>query len=147
MTNKTLSAYRNAQIQSMSQVELVIMLYQGATRFLHEAVELMDAERYDKSWPKLDRARKIVIHLLGTLNQDAGDLTGKFASLYAFVIERISVANAQRDSAIVRECIDILTPLKEGWEDVAAKERPMVIPPVDPSQQSAPVYDAVCVDA
>ena len=147
MTNKTLSAYRHAQIQSMSQIELVIMLYQGSIRFLHEAVEMMEAERYDKSWPKLDRARKIVIHLLGTLNRDAGDLTGKFASLYAFVIERISVANAQRDAAIVRECIDILTPLKEGWEDIAAKEEPTAIPAMDPNQNGAPIYDTVCIDA
>ena len=61
------------------------------------------------------------LHLCGTLNSDAGDLAGKFASLYAFVIEQIGVANARRDIDVAQNCINILTTLKEGWEGLAAE--------------------------
>ena len=122
MVNNRLTEYRRSQILGMSQIDLVIMLYQGAIRFLHEGIELVQAERYDQSWQKFDRARRIVIHLCGTLNQDAGELAGKFASLYAFVIEQIGVANARRDVDVARSCIDVLTTLKEGWEGLAAEE-------------------------
>jgi flagellar protein FliS len=121
MHNNRLSDYRRSQILGMSQIDLVIMLYQGAIRFLHEGIELVNAGRYDQSWQKFDRARRIVIHLCGTLNRDAGDLAGKFASLYAFVIEQIGVANARRDIQVAQNCIDVLTTLKEGWEGLAAE--------------------------
>jgi flagellar protein FliS len=122
MTNEHLTEYRRTQLFGMSQAELVVMLYQGAIRFLREAVDLIASERYDQSWRKLDRARRIVVHLCGTLNRDAGELADKLASLYAFIIEQITVANAHRDIEVAENCIQILTTLKEGWVGVAAKE-------------------------
>jgi len=91
-----LSEYRRSQVMGMSQIDLVIMLYQGAIRFIGEAIALIEAGRFDQSWQKFDRARKIVLHLLGTLNPEAGELAGKFSALYAFVVAQISVANARR---------------------------------------------------
>jgi flagellar secretion chaperone FliS len=121
MTQPQLSEYRRSQIMGMSQIDLVIMLYHGAIRYLNEAIAMMEAERFDQSWQKFDRARKIVVHMLGTLNFEAGDLAGKMASLYAYVIEQISVANARRDPEIARQCIHVLTTLKEGWDGIAAQ--------------------------
>ena len=121
MHNDRLSEYRRAQILGMSQIDLVVMLYHGAIRFLNEGVELVKAGRFDQSWQKFDRARRIVIHLCGTLNRDAGDLADKFASLYAFVIEQIGVANARKDVEVAQNCISVLTTLKEGWEGLAAE--------------------------
>jgi flagellar protein FliS len=122
MSNDQLTEYRRSQVMGMSQVELIVMLYSGAIRFINEAIEHMENGRYDQSWQKFDRARKIVIHMLGTLNFEAGDLAGKFASLYAFVIEQIGVANARRDTDIARQCIDVLATLKEGWDGVVSQE-------------------------
>jgi len=148
MANNHLSEYRRSQILGMSQIDLVIMLYHGAIRFLNEAVELLRAERYDQSWQKFDRARRIVIHLCGTLNPDAGDLTGKFASLYAFVIEQIGVANARRDIEAAQNCISVLTTLKEGWEGLA--EENTVIPAITtdiPASRRHMENEPLCVQA
>lgn len=122
MTHERLTEYRRTQLFGMSQAELVVMLYQGAIRFLREAVELVGAERYDLSWQRFDRARRIVVHLCGTLNRDAGEIAEKLSALYAFVIEQITVANARRDVRAAESCIQILSTLKEGWEGVATQE-------------------------
>jgi flagellar protein FliS len=124
MTNEHVGEYRKTQLFGMSQAELVVMLYQGAIRFLREATELIAAERYDLSWQKFDRARRIVVHLCGTLNRDAGELADKLSALYAFIIEQITVANARRDVETAENCIQILSTLKEGWEGVVAQEEP-----------------------
>jgi len=121
MTKNSLDEYRQTQLLGMSQAELLVMLYQGAIRFLHEAIEMVEKERFDQSWQKFDRARRIVVHLCGTLNRDAGDLADKLAALYAFLIEQITIANARRDIQAAQNCIDILRTLKEGWEGVAAQ--------------------------
>ncbi len=119
----TLAEYRRTQIMGMSQAQLVVMLYQGATRYLYEAIELVRAERYDRSWQKFDRARRIVTHLYGTLNPAAGDLSNKLGSLYAYLIDQITVANARHDIEVAENCIQILTTLKDGWEQLAVQTR------------------------
>jgi len=121
MATNSLDEYRQTQLLGMSQAELLVMLYQGAIRFLHEAIVLIENKRFDQSWQKFDRARRIVVHLCGTLNRDAGDLADKLAALYAFLIEQITIANARRDIQVAQNCIDILRTLKEGWEGVAAQ--------------------------
>ena len=122
MPNSGLSEYRRTQILRMSQAELVVALYQGAIRYLREAIDFVEADRFDQSWRKFDRARRIVIHLCGTLNRDAGEITDKLTALYAFVIEQITVANAQRDTQVALSCIEILSTLKEGWDGVAQQD-------------------------
>ena len=74
MIEHGLSEYRRSQILGMSQIDLVITLYQGAIRYLNEACDLVRAERFDQSWQKFDRARRIVVHLCSTLNRDAGEV-------------------------------------------------------------------------
>jgi flagellar protein FliS len=122
----------------MSQIDLVITLYQGAIRYLNEAADMVRAERYDQSWQKFDRARRIVVHLCGTLNRDAGDLAGKFASLYAFIIEQIGVANARKDIDVAQNCINILTTLKDGWQGLAQQPDTPVAIDDNPSAAPAP---------
>ncbi len=148
MINNHLSEYRRAQILGMSQIDLVIMLYHGSIRFLKEGIEHVEAGRFDQSWQKFDRARRIVIHLCGTLNRDAGDLADKFASLYAFVIEQIGVANARKDIEVAQNCISVLTTLKEGWEGLAAEAQAPV--PAESGATEANQHmenEPLCVDA
>ena len=97
MGQDTMMEYRRTQVEAMTGPELVVLLYSGAIRFLHEARTDIERERFDQSWQKFDKARKIVVHLCGTLNQDAGPIAGKLNALYAFVVEQITVANASRD--------------------------------------------------
>ena len=123
MTNKnTLFEYHRTQVMGMSQSQLVVMLYQGAIRYLREATDEVRAGRFDRSWPKFDRARRIVVHLYGTLDPAGGELTTKLSALYAFVIDQITIANARRDLGCAESCIQILTNLKEGWEQLAAQQ-------------------------
>lgn len=138
MTKDHLVEYQRSRVLNMSQVELVVTLYQGAIRFLHEAITQLEHARYDQSWQKFDRARRIVMHLCATLNPEAGDLTKKFAALYAYVIEQISVANARRDPTVARNCIDILTTLKSGWEELARAQASSIVPEPDASLRVPP---------
>lgn len=116
--------YQRSQVLGMSQCELILMLYNGAIRFLNEAKELIARERYDQSWPKLDRARKIVLHLYSTLNMDAGEIATNLASLYSYVVEQICVANATRQPEAIDLCINILSTVREAWEQIPDTEKP-----------------------
>jgi len=121
--NSHIEQYRRSQVTGMSQKELILMLYRGAIRFLSEAKAAMGSQRYDQSWVKLDRARKIVLHLYSTLNMEAGQVANDLAALYSHIIEQISVANAKREPALIDHCIKVLNTVKEGWEQIPDAEK------------------------
>lgn len=119
--------YQRSQVAGMSQRELILMLYNGAIRFLSEAKELIARERYDQSWLKLDRARKIVLHLYSTLNMDAGEIATNLASLYSYIVEQICVANATHQTEAINVCINILTTVRGAWEQIPDTEKPAAV--------------------
>jgi flagellar protein FliS len=148
----TLTEYRRTQVMGMSQSQLVVMLYQGAIRYLREAIDQIRAGRFDQSWQKFDQARRIVVHLYGTLDPAGGELTTKLSALYAFVIDQITIANARRELESAESCIQILSNLKEGWEQLAAQEAnsARVAPPAGGmagTASSAPAAQSCCYQA
>ncbi len=120
--------YRLNQVSGMSQKELILMLYRGAIRFLHEAKNALAEQRNDLSWSKLDRARKIVLHLYSTLNLEAGQIASDLAALYSYVVEQICVANAKRETEPIDVCINILSTVKEAWEQLADQDKQGAVP-------------------
>jgi flagellar protein FliS len=147
-----LAEYRRTEIMGMSQAELVVMLYQGAIRYLREAIDEVRAGRFDRSWQKFDQARRIVIHLYGTLDPAGGELTGKLSALYAFVIDQITIANAKRDPGCAESCIQILTNLKDGWEQLAARDAAPINATLETGESartvsSPPVAQSCCYQA
>lgn len=123
--------YQRSQVAGMSQRELILMLYSGAIRFLSEAKAAISEQRYDRSWAKLDRARKIVLHLYSTLNMDAGRIARDLASLYSYVVEQICVANAKREAEPIDVCINVLSTVREAWEQIPDTEKPGIAPVAD----------------
>ena len=120
--------YRLNQVSGMTQRELILMLYRGAIRFLTEAKGALADQRYDQSWAKLDRGRKIVLHLYSTLNMEAGRIATDLAGLYSYIVEQICVANATREAAPIDVCINLLSTVKEAWEQLPDQEKPGGLP-------------------
>ena len=120
--------YQRSQVSGMSQRELILMLYSGAIRFLNEARDAINQEKFDRSWTKLDRARKIVLHLYSTLNMDAGKIAKDLAALYSYIVEQICVANAKHEIEPVNTCIEVLRTVSEAWEQIPDAERPGAAP-------------------
>jgi len=116
--------YQRNQVFGMSQRELILMLYDGAIRFLNEGKEAIGNARYDQSWTKLDRARKIVLHLYATLNMEAGQIATDLAALYSYVVEQICVANARRETDKIDVCINVLSTVREGWQQIPDTDKP-----------------------
>ncbi len=113
------AAYRSAEIETVSQRELIVQLYQGAERFLTTGHEAMSGQRYEEATNQCRRARNIFVELLATLNFEAGgDLAHQLRELYAFLIFQIGEASLKRNPAQIIAVIPIIKTLREGWEAV-----------------------------
>jgi flagellar secretion chaperone FliS len=112
------NAYRENSIMTASPEQLVVMLYDGAGRFLRQAEGAM----LDRSWlvasEKLSRAEAIIDELLATLDMDAGEVAARLQSIYVFCKTRLIEARIERDSVRVDQVARLLGELREAWSQV-----------------------------
>ena len=113
-------AYQQTLVQSRSPLELVVMLYDGALRFLEQAAEAMDRRDMPAKAEALSKSFAILAELQNTLNvRDGGELARQLDALYAHMHDRLVDANVQRSSEPIRDVIKLLRPLRDAWSQVA----------------------------
>lgn len=122
-------AYQQTHVQSRSPLELVVMLYDGALRFVNEARTALDRQDLVAKREALSRALAIVAELQNTLNmRDGGDVATQLDALYTYVNTRLLEANMQSNGAALDEVVKLLTPLREAWGQIAAEpEAPQAV--------------------
>ena len=112
------NAYRENSILTASPEQLVVMLYDGAGRFLRQA----EGSMIDGSWlqasEKLSRAEAIIDELLATLDMDAGEVADRLQSIYVFCKMRLIEARIERDAVRVDQVARLLGELREAWSQV-----------------------------
>jgi len=114
-----LKIYQQMHISGLDQKELIVLLYSGALRFIEEGKELILKNDVPGTHEKLSRARNIFLHLLSTLNMKAGgEFATKLSALYAYFIEKITMANATKDIKELDEIVPFIKEIKEAWEKV-----------------------------
>jgi flagellar secretion chaperone FliS len=118
-------AYRQTHVQSRSPLELIVMLYDGAIRFLRETEDAMRRGDLVAKRDALSRVFAILSELQGTLNvEQGGETAASLDSLYTYMIDRLTEANVQRKTAPVQEVITLLSGLRDAWATVAQAPPP-----------------------
>lgn len=116
-----LSTYRQTQVQSRTPLELVVMLYDGALKFVSQARDAVERGDIPARRDAISRALDVVAELQNTLNMEAGgELAQRLDDLYAFVNGRLLLAAAENRVAPLDEATRILTTLRESWVAIAA---------------------------
>jgi flagellar protein FliS len=114
-------AYRTTEVQSQSSLELVVLLYAGALRFMRAGVVAMERGDLVAKGEALSRALAVVGHLQATLNTTGGgEVARSLDSLYDWVTSRLTDANLRKDPAPIHEAIRIMSGLHEAWAAIAA---------------------------
>lgn len=113
------ASYRNAEITTLNQRDLIVKLYQGAERFLLQGASHLEEGHRAKGLEAAHKARAIISELLATLDLDrGGDVARQLQSLYTFCITHILDATAKRDGAELRKLLPILANLREAWQQI-----------------------------
>lgn len=119
---KQVKTYQQMHVSGLNQKELIVMLYSGALKFLEEGKQIIHSNDVPKIHDKLNRARNIFIHLLSTLDiEKGGELADKLSALYAFFIEKITVANVTKEEKEIDDIIPLIKDIKESWENLDLK--------------------------
>ena len=113
---REIDAYREMKIMNMSQQELIVFLYESSLELIEQAKERIHAGDVPGTHEKLDRARRIFIHLLSTLNFEAGgELAKKLSGLYAYFVEKITMANVTKNIQELDDIVPIIIGIRDSW--------------------------------
>ncbi len=114
-------AYKQTAVSTADQGRLIVMLYDGAIKFLNVAIEKLEASDAYGANSNLIKGKSIVAELLASLNMEqGGDIALNLQRLYTYIFNELIDANLNKDVARVQRVIELLKELREGWKTIPA---------------------------
>ena len=113
--------YRQTAVETASPERLIIMLYEGAVKFINQAKISMHEENIEETNKALIKAQDIISELMIGLNMEAGEIAQNLYNLYDYFKQRLVEANTKKDDAILDEILGHLVELRDTWIEAAAK--------------------------
>lgn len=120
-------AYKKASVTTYDQGTLIIMLYEGAIKFLKIAEKKIKVQDFEGVHHSLAKTKSIISELQSSLNvKDTGEIGNNLQRLYQYMYDRLIDANINKDAIIVKEVIHLMTELLLGWKEINQKNKQSV---------------------
>lgn len=118
-------SYRQVATQTATPGQLILMLYDGAIRFLERALTGFDLDDPADSNTTINnnilRAQDILNELNASLNlQAGGELAQHLRQVYLYLDWRLTESNVQKEALGIREAVTKLTALRDAWAAMLA---------------------------
>jgi flagellar secretion chaperone FliS len=121
LTASSHAAYRRGTVMAATPAQQVVLLYDGARRFLRQAAVAMGDGEIERAHTTLRYAERIISHLDATLDFDQGELPQRLHSIYQFYLSHLRSARLRQDPAKVEEISDLLGELRDAWSQIASE--------------------------
>jgi flagellar protein FliS len=124
-----LNEYRKGAVNGASPLKLVIMLYDGALRFMESGKQAMVQSNLEKQNAELQKAQRIVTELMACLDMEkGGEIARNLFALYSYVLNELVQANISDQPEAIERCIVVMSELRESWVELdgtAGSQQPM----------------------
>ena len=112
--------YQQQAVAGMNPVELIVALYDGMIRFLHQAIAATENRNAAVRRQSIARVLEILMHLQSRLRSDVGGNSAKalsefYAAVFALCLEGSRLESADR----LREAIGCIRDVREAWSVAA----------------------------
>jgi flagellar protein FliS len=112
-------AYRESAVLSAQPEQLIVMLYDGARRFLGQAAIAMGDGQVELAHRKLRRTEDILLHLREVLDMEqGGEIATRLQSIYVFCQSYLLKARLDRDPAKIDRVSAMLGELRDAWATI-----------------------------
>ena len=121
--------YIQTQVSTTTQGDLVIMLFDAALKYLHQAKEKIVEKNYAQKGILISKALDILAELQASLNiNKGGDLADRLQKLYFYCSSRLLTANLKMDVTKIDEVVGILSGLREAFSEANAMVTTKAVP-------------------
>ncbi len=108
--------YKQQSINTMSSGELVVTLFEEASKNLNLACKLYIDKNYDPAKICTEKAKNIFTHLITVLDFNY-DISQNLYQLYNFFNQQIIVAEVRQDAKPIEEILPLINDLKNTWSE------------------------------
>jgi len=117
---KGIAAYQDTAITTQSKGRLIVLLYDGAIKFMKLAIRELEANNYEAKGRYIGKAQDVINELNAVLDTNTGgEVATNLRKLYCFMNGHLSQANARRDPEMIREVITLMEELNQSWKAIA----------------------------
>ncbi|MCG9895871.1 MAG: flagellar export chaperone FliS [Fimbriimonadaceae bacterium] len=122
--NAYLEQYRKSAVGGASPLQLVVMLYDGALRFMEAGRQAMLKKDLELQNDRLQRAQKIISELIATLDMEkGGEVAQNLLALYSFCYNRLVEANIEDRPEYIEHAQQVFSQLRESWAQLDALQK------------------------
>ncbi|NLI78338.1 MAG: flagellar export chaperone FliS [Candidatus Riflebacteria bacterium] len=111
-------SYRKTQIDTATPETLILMLYDGALRFMGQAEEAFTERNMERISNLLVKIQAIFTELLTALDKEkGGEISTNLERLYLFFLEKLADANVRKDPEPMRQIRPLVEDLRNTWAE------------------------------
>ena len=112
-------AYQNIQVTTVDKGRLLLMMYEGAIKFLKQARAGLEANDIPKFCRFLSKGQAIIAELMNTLDfEKGGTIARDLDRLYDFMLFYLTEANLHRDAQRITRTIGLIETIYSAYKEI-----------------------------
>ena len=110
--------YQQNQILTASPEQILLMLYDGATRFCKQAISASDSGKTTEKLGRISKTYAIITEFSDSLNHDiGGEIAANLDGLYQFMLRELNEARLDTSGKHLHVVADLLADLRQTWAE------------------------------
>jgi flagellar secretion chaperone FliS len=120
---KAHSSYQSVQVTTVDRGRLLLMMYEGAIKFLRQANVGLETKDIPKFCRYLSKSQAIIAELMNTLDYEKGGQIAKdLYRLYDFMMFYLTEANLYRDPVRIEKVIELINTIYSAYKEIIEQE-------------------------
>lgn len=137
------ATYQTVQVTTTDRGRLLLMMYEGALKFLKQSKAGLEGNDIPKFCRFLSKSQAIIAELMNTLDfEKGGNIARDLDRLYDFMLFYLTEANLYRDPKRIQKVIDLLDVIYQAYKAIIERSQDSAEKGKDPNQ-SATMEEAV----
>lgn len=120
------AAYQNVQVTTTDRGRLLLMMYEGAIKFLKQAKTGLEDNDMVKFCRFLSKGQAIIAELMNTLDfEKGGNIARDLDRLYDFMLFYLTEANLHRDPKRIGKVIGLIDTIYLAYKEIIENKKYM----------------------
>lgn len=121
--NSEHALYKQTDV-ACSAPQMTLMLYDGAVRYIREAIDHIRAARWAEKGTAVESAFECISELRRGLNHEqGGDVVANLDRMYDLLCTKLTLGNATRDIGQFEQVVESLQALRTAWTELFERLR------------------------
>ena len=113
--------YQETSVTTQGKGRLIVMLYDGAIKFLKMAIKEIEAQNPESKGQYIGKAQDIINELNTILDMEGGGAVAmNLRKLYLFMVRHLTEANTRQGTQEIEEVIKLLEELNQSWKVITS---------------------------